>query len=220
MINNSVTVNITVMRYRALIFLNVVVLLLFSSCKQAGETQLYTDYHILKTVNFSKINGVYDIVFLGDSITEMGSFDTVIPNSINLGITGDYIWCTCDVVQYAVKCCPKKLFLMTGINSLVDYSLEESKLQYKILVDFISSSLPKTQIILESILPHSDGIDLISELNTYIRQVAEEKGYKYLDLYSLYAVDGKMPLELTIDGLHLKAESYSIWYEALKEELR
>lgn len=230
MFNTCNTVIIIVMRYinftrkrilhGSTIFLKVLAILIITSCEQSSSIQLYTEYHNQKTVCFSMINKPYDIVFMGDSITEMGNFDKYIPDSINLGISGDYIWATNDVVRYAVKISPKKLYLMTGINSLKDYSLEESKAQYKALIECISKALPDTQIILESVLPHANGLVVISEFNSYIQQIAEEKGVRYLDLYSLYAVDGKMPAELTIDGLHLKPETYNIWYEVIRADLR
>jgi lysophospholipase L1-like esterase len=37
-------------------------------------------------------------------------------------------------------------------------------------------------------------------------------------LYSLYAVEGKLPEEITVDGLHLTAEGYAKWYEVLRAE--
>ena len=43
-------------------------------------------------------------------------------------------------------------------------------------------------------------------------------GLKYIDLYSLYEVEGKLPDDITTDGLHLSPKGYEKWYEVLKEE--
>ena len=42
---------------------------------------------------------------------------------------------------------------------------------------------------------------------------------EYLDLYSQYAVDGLMPAEKTVDGLHLRPKGYSLWYSFLRQTI-
>lgn len=194
-------------------------LILLAGCKQEVELRFYSDHHKEFTERFSKIDRHYSTVFMGDSITEMGGFEEAFPDSINLGIGGDLIWGTYDVVQYAVKCNPDKIYLMIGVNSLSLYTTEECIAQFDELVAMLSQVLPDTKLVLESVLPRHKVYDCIKAYNAHMKKVAEERGFKYLDLYSLYAVDDKLPLELTEDGLHLKKEAYSVWYEAIKEEL-
>lgn len=190
-------------------------LVLLAGCKQ--EVSLFTSHHNQRVEELKADNKTYSVVFLGDSLTEMGDFESVIPDSKNAGIGGDPIWCVPDVMQYVMKYKPQKLFLMIGINSLRMSSLEESKAQYKELVSLVAQCFPDTEVILESVLPHAQRYESIKLFNEYVKQTAEEKGFKYLDLYSLYAVDDRLPQELTEDGLHLKKEAYSVWYEAIKE---
>lgn len=189
--------------------------LISTGCAQ--EVSLVTYHHNQRVEELRADNGTYSVVFLGDSLTEMGDFENVIPDSKNAGIGGDTIELTADAVACAVNYKPRKLFLMIGINSLRLYSLEESKAQYKELASLIAQCFPDTEVILESVLPHAQGYEVIKLFNEYVKQTAEEKGFKYLDLYSLYAVEDKLPLELTEDGLHLKKEAYSVWYESIEE---
>ena len=58
--------------------------------------------------------------------------------------------------------------------------------------------------------------DRIVKCNHLIRDIAEEKGCIYVDLYNLYAKDDIMPEELTRDGVHLLPEAYDRWAEAIR----
>lgn len=192
-------------------------ILIFTSCAQ--EVSLFTAHHNQRIEELKADRRTYSVVFLGDSLTEMGDFESVIPDSKNAGIGGDTIELTADAVACAVNYKPEKIFLLVGINSLLRYPYFDCIAQYNKLIDLLTQSFPDTEIILESVLPHAQGYEVIKLFNEYVKQTAEEKGFKYLDLYSLYAVDDKLPLELTEDGLHLKKEAYSVWYEAIRKEL-
>jgi lysophospholipase L1-like esterase len=82
----------------------------------------------------------------------------------------------------------------------------------------------------QSILPHGaekitwEGRDRlvaipntrILALNGQIKSLANSEGVIYLDLYSLFAdTNGNLNAELTSDGLHLNAQGYKVWRNAL-----
>jgi lysophospholipase L1-like esterase len=90
---------------------------------------------------------------------------------------------------------------------------------------------PQAQIVVQSILPHSaedatwEGRDRllaipnrrIRELNERLETIAESEGAIYLDLYPLFANSrGTLKIELSTDGLHLNAQGYLIWSNALQ----
>ena len=57
----------------------------------------------------------------------------------------------------------------------------------------------------------------ITEYNTLLRQLAEEKQVVYLDLASALAgEDGVLPAEGTTDGVHFRREWYQKWYAYLR----
>lgn len=163
-----------------------------------------------------------DVVFFGNSITAMGNFHDAFPEvkSINMGYMGDDTKGMLRRVEAIVAVNPKKVFLMAGINGLMEQTDEEFEHRYATLVDSIRSAVPDAELYIESILPirslyyESDNAR-ICKANTIIRNIAETRGLEYIDLYSLYVKDGALPADMTRDGIHLTEEAYSIWVEAI-----
>lgn len=204
---------------KKIIFIFAVCIVLFSSC--ATE---YTPVHILehqkeRVKQLYEDKNHYDIVFMGDSLTELGDFETFIEGSKNAGVGGNYIHSTNEVIPCVVNYNPKKIYLMIGINSLFRYSFEECKDHYISLVEQLIRTFPNTEIVLESVLPMYTKNYLIECFNEYIRYVASLKGIKYLDLYSIYEVDGALPYSELVDGLHLVPSAYAKWYDAIIKDM-
>lgn len=115
---------------------------------------------------------------------------------------------------------------MAGTNDLFQVSVRAFERRYNELLDAVSDSLPQAQIYLQSILPMNNDLkfrvpsdEKIREANELIRKIANWRGVKYIDLYSLYVKEGKLPDNYTKDGIHLKPEYYDRWYGALREYL-
>ena len=192
--------------------------IMFTSCTVEVTPDFATVYHETKLAQLSVDTNHYDVVFMGDSITDGGAFESVLQNTKNAGVAGDWIARTEDVVPCVKQYTPNRIYLMIGINSLKKFVYAESVRQYRELVDMMLLSFPDTEIVLESVLPIAIDAPVIMLFNSFIRELAEEKGLRYFDLYSLYAVEGKLPEEVSVDGLHLTAEGYAKWYEALRAE--
>lgn len=164
-----------------------------------------------------------DVVFFGNSITAMGDFQDAFPNvkSINMGYMGDDTKGMLRRVDAIKSVQPKKVFLMAGINGLMEQTDEDFERRYATLVDSIQRAVPDAQLFLESILPirslyyESDNAH-ICKANAIIRKIAEARGLEYIDLYSLYVKDGALSGDMTRDGIHLTDEAYTIWYEAIE----
>lgn len=193
------------------------IFILFFGCKTTVNPTWITEYHKNRVNDFAQDNNTYKVLFMGDSITEGGSFENIIPNSKNAAVGGDYIHCVKFVIPYVIKYNPEKIYLMIGINSLRDFTFEECKSQYKELIEIMLESFPDVEIVLESVLPISIKNQSIVYFNEYIKQLSCEYNLIYLDLYKYYAFNNVLPAELTIDGLHLSPNGYKIWYQVLKE---
>lgn len=64
-------------------------------------------------------------------------------------------------------------------------------------------------------------LDLLSQFmilscNKIISSLAKSHNLRYLDLFSKYEQEGKLPKEMTIDGIHLRPKYYFKWYDLLK----
>lgn len=169
----------------------------------------------------------FDVVFYGNSITYESDFQKYFPqlHVSNLGCNRDDLD---DLIHrsFLIKSVhPHKIFLLGGINSIINVSLEEFEHKYIALVDTIRKQNPYAQLYLQSLLPvnvemeigsrYRDCFRKIKEANKIIKIIALSKGCQYVDLYSSYQINDSMPRKYTRDGLHLYPEAYSIWAETI-----
>jgi lysophospholipase L1-like esterase len=131
---------------------------------------------------------------------------------------------------------PQTIFVMVGVNDLIKGGPDAQVVQnLKQMVQTLKQQHPKSELVLQSLLPHGDGTlvtvgtaedregllkvsnERIYQLNQKISAVAAESEVRYLDLYPLF-VDGEGVLrsELSTDGLHLNRQGYWVWRSALQ----
>lgn len=173
-----------------------------------------------------KLDMEVDVVFFGDSETAGGDFQKAFPDvkSINLGYIGEDVKGMLRRVDAIKAVNPKKVFLMAGINGLQRQTMDEFEYWFVTLVDAIRRDVPEVELYIESILPvtsYSDYCDneKIREANAILQRMAEERGLTYVDIYGAYAKDGALPDAMSYDGLHLYEEAYSLWYEAVRNQV-
>jgi len=124
------------------------------------------------------------------------------------------------VAQAAAVAKPEYMVITLGINYGVPYCGEtEFKKYYRMLLDDITAASPETKIILQSIYPVATNNELkditndkIDLANTWVEQLAEEYGLKYLDTNSaLKGEDGYLPMNhQNGDGLHLMPSGFDV----------
>ena len=168
-----------------------------------------------------------DVVFYGNSITFESNFRKFFPEMkiCNLGCNRDNLD---DLIHrsFIIKNVhPHKIFVLGGINSIINISLDDFDVKYNALVDTIMKQNPSAQLYLQSLLPvniemeigsrYQNCQDKIKDANILIRNISQSKGCCYVDLYSAYQVNDSMPRKYTRDGLHLYPEAYEIWARAI-----
>ena len=187
----------------------------------------------LENSNFSQ----GQIVFIGDSITDgyrLSDFYADLPLAVyNRGIGGDVTSGVYDRLKTSLyDLAPKKIVLLIGINDINSgRTNDEIIANYTSILEEIKKNLPAADVTCLSVLPMHDkvaawGIDLekataqIKDLNGKIKTLAEGKGYRYIDLFSLVSDGNDRLVEgYTYDGLHLNADGYAIWTAAVKPYL-
>ena len=153
-------------------------------------------------------------------------------NWLNQGISGETSTGLLKRLKLFNPTSPQTIFVMIGINDLIRGASDEVILEnQKQIILYLQRAHPKTQIVIQSILPH--GIEQatwegrekllaipnsrIRQLNHQLQRIAANKGVKYLDLYPLFAnQQGELRPELSTDGLHLSAQGYLVWSSALQ----
>ena len=158
-----------------------------------------------------KENGV-DVLFLGDSLTEMYDLDYFYPQfkTANRGINGDttfMLYDRLDVSAYVVQ--PKVCVMLIGTNNYRD--MFENYEQ--ILID-LQKNLPDTKIVILSLTPVSKGWTadntLVKSHNTKIKELANKYSYTYVDVFTpLYDSDNdSLRADFALDVVHLNHEGY------------
>lgn len=173
-----------------------------------------------------------DILFLGNSITERGEWHELLPGRkvANRGIGGDNTFGVLARLDGVISQRPKKLFLLIGINDIgrglpVDVILNN----YRRILEKLSQGLPKTKIIVESVLPMNEDklaydylknkAGNVKALNEGIEKLASEFRLTYLNLHELFADEnGALKAEYTKDGIHLLPGAYVDWVNWLKKK--
>lgn len=155
-----------------------------------------------------------DVVFLGDSLTDMYDVEFYYHELkvLNRGISGDTT--TRLFKRLEISCLevePKVIVMLIGINN-IKTMFED----YENILQWFTQNLPKTDIVLLSLtsMTRSWAIynDLAKEANEIIQNYAMLYGFTYIDLYNLLLDETTQELkeEYTIDGGHFTERGYQV----------
>jgi len=181
------------------------------------------------TKSLESLHDTVDVVLIGNSITYGGEFDKAFPTIkiCNLGYPSDDLkGMRCRVPQIkAIH--PQKVFIMAGLNGLSQMNLDDFRTQYESLVKELKYASPETQLFLQSILPVNEELfghplspnQKIVQANEIIKNIAIANNSAYIDLNTLYQKNGKLNEDYSSDGIHLNADAYQLWYDAIRNKI-
>lgn len=159
-----------------------------------------------------------DIVFLGNSLTELAGdwslrFNTA--NIRNRGIAGDVTEGVLARLGEIYYFKPASVFIEIGINDLFA-SKTPDFIAGNIckMVRGIYQNTPETKVYVQTILPTSNQylVENIKVTNDILRDSASTLGYTLVELHDLFAnASDLIKTEYTTDGVHLTAAGYEVW---------
>lgn len=172
-----------------------------------------------------------DILFLGNSITERGEWAELLPGRkiANRGIGGDNTFGVLARLDGVIKQQPRQIFLLVGINDIGRGLPTEVILNnYRRIVAKLTTGLPRTKLIIQSVLPMNESklpydylkgkAAKVKALNEGIVLIAKEFKLTYLNLHELFADEkGELKADYTKDGIHLEPAAYVDWVYWLKK---
>lgn len=199
-----------------------------------GFATFHESAHFKKRMEVFKENplATNGIVFLGNSITERGQWETLFPNKpvFNRGIGGDNTYGVLARLDEVIASKPEKIFLMIGINDLGSRQWEIALIleNYNKIVDKIRAGTPKSKLYVQSVLPLNDSLlkantyknkaDTIIKLNKELQIIGKKKCAGFIDLYSVFhSGNHVLDAKYTKDGIHLLPEGYVVWKDFLEK---
>ncbi|GAA3338228.1 hypothetical protein GCM10017714_08540 [Curtobacterium pusillum] len=160
------------------------------------------------------------VLFLGDSITEQGSWDTWLPDEriVNLGIGGDTTDGVLARLDAVVAEQPEVIVLLIGTNDFGNHraSVEHVVRGVESVLVTLRRELPGVRLLLVSILPRqAEYAAKIEEANRHLRQFVATCHAQYLDAWPALADGDHLDDRFTDDGLHLTDEGYRAYLAEL-----
>lgn len=173
------------------------------------------------------------IIFLGNSITEMGNWKQLTNDTtvLNRGISGDITFGVLKRLEDVIKRQPSKLFLLIGIND-IGKDIPDAVIADNIrkIVMRVQTGSPATKIYVESIMPvnpdvpnfpqHYDKQQHIIRTNRLIKKAAMQLHVPYVNIHDLFTdKQGRLDAKYTADGLHLTTTGggYEKWIAYLRK---
>ena len=193
----------------------------------------------LKTVE----KGEGDVIFLGDSIThgwegQKKTWDEAFGEfkPVNLGIGGDQtghvLWRITEGKEIdPLK--PKLAVIMIGTNNTGGHSAEQIAGGVKAVVETLQKAKPDMKILVLGVFPRGGGIKKeddvapaeklnpkIKQINDILAKLADDKKVFYKDIGGKFLnKDGGLERKVMPDLLHLSADGYKIWADAIKDDV-
>lgn len=178
--------------------------------------------------------GHIDLLFLGDSITQMWNENSVwrrfygSRHAANFGIGGDrtqnVLWRIQNGELEGIE--PKVIVLMVGTNNLRSETPDEIADGIKAIVGELKKRLPKSKVLLLGIFPRGRKPNAIRErlksVNEKIAGLDDASHVRFLDIgKSFLNTDGSIAPDVMpdLDALHLSVKGYRIWADAMEPTL-
>jgi len=180
--------------------------------------------------------GTYDLVFLGDSITDRWRKSGAAVwrqyyaprHALNLGIGGDrtqhVLWRLDNGELNGLK--PKVVVLMIGTNNSRTDDADSIAAGVELIVKKIRTQCPETKVLLLAVFPRNKPTDTPEQLatlravNQQIAKLDNGRTVRFLNINARFVgADGKVPADIMPDFLHLNEKGYRIWAEAMEPTL-
>lgn len=196
-----------------------------------GDSSYKTTYWVQKVTLFRLLpNTPGEIIFLGNSITDIGEWAEIWQNHRvkNRGISGDVCAGVFARLDEVCESRPSRIYLMIGINDIAKGLSPSSILEaHKKIYDYIKLYTPGTMLIVQSLLPTNDSFTAfirhqqktlqILEVNRLLEVECALRKICFVNLYPGFVnTTGKLNEKFTNDGLHVNGAGYIHWKQMLE----
>ncbi|HEX4997770.1 MAG TPA: GDSL-type esterase/lipase family protein [Terriglobia bacterium] len=186
--------------------------------------------------NIARNGGKIDLLFVGDSITELWgrtgravwekNFLPLRP--ANFGISGDttqgVLWRMQNGELDGFKA--KLIVFMLGTNNINRNPDDEIADGDRLIVEEFKKRQPQAKVLVLGIFPRGaqatdPNREHIKNINGKLARLADNKQVFYMDIGEKFlTADGTLTTEIMADGLHPTARGYEIWAAAIMDKVR
>lgn len=200
----------------------------------AWDSSYKTTYYQQKVSLFRLLpNTASEIIFLGNSITDIGEWAEIWqnPRVKNRGISGDIAFGVLARLDEVLEAKPDIIFLMIGINDIAR-NIPDSVIihNYQRIIERVKRESPRTSLVIQSILPtnnkftefrnHQNKTQHILAVNKALQEICKTERLQYIDLYNQFTdSEGKLDVQYTNDGLHLTGPAYLKWKQVIMQHI-
>jgi lysophospholipase L1-like esterase len=169
---------------------------------------------------FNEMIRDYDLVFLGDSITNAGRWAELFPdyNVANRGVGGDTSEGISKRLDTIIRSTPETVFLMFGINDISRGNSAEFVFDnYQYIIEALTKN--NINVVIQSTLLSSrENWNIkVNKLNNKLVELSKDKGLVYINLNKTLAPTGTLESNVSLDGVHLHMDAYLQWKQMILE---
>ncbi len=164
----------------------------------------------------------YEIVMVGDSITDAAEWGDLFPEKTiaNRGINGDTTAGVLDRLDSILATRADKAFIMLGIND-IKRQVPSSRIisNYTNIVRMLNQSgmTVHIQSIFYAGARYKQLNPVVAEVNELLEELAEHEGLIFIDTNSALRSDDRLDARYSFDDLHLNGSGYEVWRKLLVE---
>ncbi len=164
------------------------------------------------------------VVLVGDSLTQFGPWDELLPGVRNRGISGDTIAKVRARIGSIMAARPATVFLMVGVNDVhLSGDIGSMVADYGSLLDDMRAAAPAARIYVETLFPvdearcRNSSNARLSAFNAGIRDAAAARGCPVLDTGIALADNaGALRSDCCVsDGKHISGHGYRLWSDVI-----
>lgn len=161
------------------------------------------------------------IVFIGNSITNMGNWHEQFSHGENVANRGNSGACSYEALENLETILidrPGKIFVMIGTNDIGSQTGDPqsiARIAYA-MIERVKNESPGTRMHIVSTFPSTNGyrsVENHQEINTLLKEVCEKTETPFIDLWQ--PMMGIIDNTISTDRLHITAPGYYTWSEAL-----
>lgn len=187
----------------------------------------YSGYFYRKKSFFEQHGGHdYDVVFIGDSITDGAEWEDLFPSVkiANRGIEGDTTYGVIERLNSIYSTNARKAFIMIGINDLFNGDeVADIFGRYKTIIEKLTAY--GMQVYVQSIIivgKRKEQINLkVIVLNDMLKKISEEEiSVTYIDLNIGLVKNLLLDPRYSNDDVHLNGSGYAVWKNIIKGYLQ